>query len=86
MGIIFNFVRGIVKSIGFIAAKVGAAVLFVGILGMLFGVFVITSGINQLFLLGPILAAVVMWEDYGWGIMVLLGVLIAAFFFPGILP
>lgn len=86
MGIIYNFIKGIVKGVAFIVAKVGASILFVGVLGMLFGVYVIISGINQLFLLGPIIAVAVMWEDFGWGFMVLLAVLIAAFFFPGILP
>lgn len=86
MGSVAEFFRGIVKSTKVLAQKVGAFIVMVFLLGMIFGGFLITGNFSKLWFVAFGLAIVIFWNDFGEGVGYLVLLFILFFFFPDLLP
>lgn len=86
MGSVAEFFRGIVKSTKVLVQKVGAFIVIVFLLGMIFGASIIIGNYSKLWF-GLIAAAVVVfWNDFGEGVGFLILVFLLFFMFPEVLP
>lgn len=70
MGIVADFFKDVLKGAQIIVKKVGSFVLLSYVLGMLYGIYIFTFGLNAIYFLVPIVSLAIMWEDFGWGVMV----------------
>ncbi len=86
MGSVAEFFRGIVKSTKILAQKVGAFIVIVFLLGMIFGGYLITGNFSKLWFVAIGLAVVVFWNDFGEGVGFLILTFILFFMFPDLLP
>ncbi len=86
MGSVAEFFRGIVKSTKIIAQKVGAFIVIIFLLGMIFGAYLIVGNFSKLWFFAIAAAVMVLWNDFGEGVGFLLLVFILFFFFPDLLP
>ena len=86
MGSVAEFFRGIVKSTKILAQKVGAFIVIVFLLGMIFGAYLITGNFSKLWFVAIAAAVLVFWNDFGEGVGFLILVFLAFFFFPDLLP
>lgn len=82
MGSVSNFFKAFVKAIPIFFAKVGSFIILIFIFGTLFGYYVAISGISPLWLLAPVIALIVMWQDFGWGVIIFIILMCLALFFP----
>lgn len=82
MSIIYRFVKGITSAIPVILAKLGAVMLFFIGLGMLLGYYFGTGETHWWVLFIPFVAMAVMWRDLDEGVLVLLLLILVAFFVP----
>ena len=86
MGSVADFFRGIVKGTKIIAQKVGAFILFVFLLGMLVGGFVIANQLSPLWFVAFGIAVLVTWNDFGEGVGITALLLILLFLRPDVFP
>lgn len=86
MGTVADFFKGFVKSTKILAQKVGAFVMLVFVLGIVTGVYIAFAGLSILWVAAFALVIVVLWNDFGEGIGILLLLLIVFIFMPYLLP
>jgi hypothetical protein len=81
MGFVNDFFQGTKKAIPAIAAKIGAFLLFVFILGMLYGYFIAGKGPGEWYwLLVPVVAMIVTWQKLDEGYLLFFALLLIAIF------
>ncbi len=86
MGTVAEFFRGVVKGTKIFAQKVGSFLMLLFVLGLIAGAYIVHAGLSPLWFGAFGLVVVVLWNDFGEGIGILLLFLILFIFFPGILP
>jgi hypothetical protein len=86
MGNVAELFRGFVKGTGIFFQKVGAFLLGIFVLGLLAGGYIVAFGLSALWFLAFLLAIVVMWNDFGEGIAIILLLIVLFVFFPDIFP
>lgn len=86
MGTVAEFFRGLVKSTKILAQKVGAFIMIVFVLGLIAGIYIAQANLSILWVAAFSLVVVVLWNDFGEGIGILLLLLILFIFFPQIFP
>ena len=86
LGSVAEFFREIVKGTKILVQKVGAFILFVFLLGMIAGAFIISAQLSLLWFVAFALAIVVTWNDFGEGVAITLLLVILLIFMPTILP
>ncbi|HIH21443.1 MAG: hypothetical protein J4478_00945 [Candidatus Diapherotrites archaeon] len=79
MGFVSDFIEGTKKAIPGIAAKVGSFLLFIFVLGMLFGYFIVAQK-GAIFLLVPIISMAVMYYKLDEGTLVFVLLMAVAIF------
>lgn len=86
MGTVAEYFRGIVKQTKILAQKIGAFIFIVFLLGTLAGAYIIAADLSKLWfgLFG--LSVVVLWNDFGEGVGIVLLLLIVFIFFPDLVP
>jgi hypothetical protein len=82
MAYVYNFFKGILKSIPVILAKIGTMLLFIFTLGLFAGYLIAVLHISPLLLAVPVISMFVMWYrlDEGFLLLVILAAIII--FFP----
>lgn len=86
MGTVAEFFRGIVKSTKILVQKVGAFLFMIFLLGTLAGAYIIAADLSKLWFAAFGIVVVVLWNDFGEGIGILLLILFVFLFFPDVLP
>ncbi len=86
MGTVSEFFRGIIKGTKIIVQKVGAFIMLIFVLGLLAGAYIVSAQLSPLWFAAFALVVVVLWNDFGEGMMVLLLLLLLFIFFPQIFP
>lgn len=86
MGTVAEFFRGIVKSTKILVQRAGAFIMLVFVLGLIAGAYIVAAQLSILWFFAFGLVVIVLWNDFGEGIGVLLLLLILFIFFPQIFP
>ena len=86
MGSVADFFRGIIKSTKIFVQKVGAFLMLIFVLGLIAGAYIIHAGLSPLWFGAFGLVIIVLWNDFGEGIGILLLFLILFLFFQAVLP
>lgn len=86
MGSVADFFRGIVKSTKVLVQKVGAFIMLVFVLGLLAGIYIAFAGLSLLWVAAFAVVVIVLWNDFGEGITILVLLLLLFIFMPWILP
>ncbi|MFH0970102.1 MAG: hypothetical protein V1776_01430 [Candidatus Diapherotrites archaeon] len=86
MGSVSEYFRRIVKSTKVLVAKVGAFILLVFFLGMIAGGLIFAWDYSLLWYPAFFLSIVIMWNDFGEGVVIFLLLLLLFLFAPWVFP
>ncbi|MEK6902837.1 MAG: hypothetical protein AABX02_04605 [archaeon] len=86
MGSVAEWFRGVVKGTKIFVQKVGAFIMLIFVLGLIAGAYIVAAQLSILWFFAFGLVVVVLWNDFGEGIGVLLLLLVLFLFFPQIFP
>lgn len=86
MGTVAEFFRSLVKSTKILVQKVGAFIMLIFVLGILAGVYIALGNLSALWIAAFALVVVILWNDFGEGITILVILLLLFLFYPQIFP
>ncbi len=86
MGSVAEFFRSIVKNTKVLVQKAGAFLMLIFLLGIITGIYIAFSNLSLLWVAAFGLVVVMLWNDFGEGVAMLVILILLFLFFPQIFP